>query len=156
LPLASRLFDGDNLVRGFRRGGLGPYILVRQAKPDGTTEVRGDLSGANLVVAANAEYRVPLEAHTEVAAFADGGTGWLLPHWLGGPRPEILEGTNGILRSSAGIEVRVRLPVLNQTVRVYYAANPLRFARAIMLPGGVAVRPDEGRQTLGWGLGTFF
>jgi outer membrane protein insertion porin family len=164
LPLSSRLFAGDELVRGFRPGELSPYALVSPASAPGVSVFRAQAVGADLAGAVNAEYRMPL-AHqnasgraprAELAGFFDTGSGWLLPGWLGPNRPALLEGTNGALRASTGVELRLRLPVVEQTVRVHYSMNPLRLAEAFALPDGSKFRPPDRRAAFGWALGNFF
>ncbi len=156
LPFSALSFAGEELVRGFRRGELGPTVLTKREDASGATVYGTEAAGANAAVAINGEYRVPLESHTEIAAFLDAGTSWLVPRWLGGARPEILSGTNGILRGSAGVEARLRLPVINQTVRIHYAVNPWRLAQTILLPDGAKSRPTDRGAAFGWALGTLF
>jgi outer membrane protein assembly factor BamA len=156
LPLHARLFPGDQLARGFRTGELAPYALVRSERADGTTSFRAQSPGANLVSAVNTEYRVPVMPRTEAAAFFDAGSSWLLPGWLGPSRPALLQRTNGALRSSTGIEMRWQIPGLEQTLRIHYAINPLRFGRAILLPDATRFRPPDRRAALGWALGSLF
>lgn len=156
LPLAVRSFGGEDLIRGFRRGELGPYVLTNREQPGGATVFGTEAAGANAAVAMNGEYRVPLESHTEIAAFLDAGAAWLVPRWLGDNRPTVVRGTNGVARGSAGLEARVRLPVINQTVRFHYAVNPWRLARAILLPDGTKFRATDRRGAFGWALGTLF
>jgi outer membrane protein insertion porin family len=155
LPLHQRLYAGDQLVRGFRVGELAPYTVATTQ-----TSARAQAAGANLVAAVNGEYRVPLSAapkpRAEAAAFFDLGAGWLLPHWLGASRADLLRGTNGVLRASTGVELRFDLPVIHQPLRVHYALNPLRLARAILLPDGSPFRTPDRRTALGWALGSFF
>lgn len=156
LPLQARLFAGDELVRGFRSGELVPYALVKSGQASGTPTYRAQAVGADLVGAVNTEYRLPLTQRTEAAAFFDAGSGWLLPGWLGANRPALLGGTSGVLRASAGVEMRWQVPIVGQTVRVHYAVNPMRLARAILLPDGSAFRPPDRGAALGWAIGTLF
>jgi len=156
LPLHARLFPGEELVRGFRTGELAPYALVTTTRADGSTSFRAQSPGADLVGGVNAEYRVPVMPRTEAAAFFDAGSGWLLPGWLGSTRPTLLEGTNGALRSSTGVEMRWRVPGLEQPLRVHYAFNPLRLSRDILLPDGTRFRPPNRRTALGWAFGSVF
>lgn len=159
LLLHQRLFAGEQLVRGFRSGELAPYTLTTTQSTDGTTTTSAQAGGANLVGVINGEYRVPLDSNgtrAEVAAFFDLGAGWLLPRWLGGAREEVVRNTNGVLRGSAGVELRVNLPVIHQPLRVHYAVNPLRLAQELLLPDGSRFRPSDRRAPLGWALGSFF
>ena len=154
-----RLFAGEQLVRGFGTGELAPYTFSTTRNADGTTTASTQTGGANLVAALNGEYRVPLESagmSTEAVSFLDVGAGWLLPEWLGTTKEEVVWGTNGVVRSSAGIELRVDLPILHQPVRVYYAVNPLCLAGDLLLPDGTRFRPSDRRAVLGWALGPFF
>ena len=156
LPLSARIFAGDELIRGFRRGELGPIVAKQRADANGTSVSGTEAGGANAMLAFNAEYRVPLESHTEFAAFFDAGTAWLVPRWLGGARPEILQGTNGVTRSSTGVELRLRLPAIDQPLRIHYAINPWRLAQAILLQDGSKFLPTDRRTAFGWALGSLF
>lgn len=159
LPVHSRLFAGEELVRGFRAGALAPYAATTSQTADGNLAFQSYPTGANLVVASNTEYRMPLPdwaGGADAAAFFDAGAGWLLPGWLGGDAPELLAGTNGVLRASAGLELRVPLPAVRQNLRLYYAVNPLRLAGTFLLPDGSAFRPGERRSAFGWALGSLF
>ena len=159
LFLHQRLFAGEQLVRGFRTGELAPYTFSTTQNADGTTTTRTLAGGANLVAAINGEYRVPLEpagTRAEAAAFFDLGAGWLLPRWLGAANEEVVRGTNGVLRGSAGVELRLALPILHQPLRIHYAVNPLRLARELLLPDGNHFRPSDRRAALGWAFGSFF
>jgi outer membrane protein assembly factor BamA len=159
LPLHSRLFAGEELVRGFRTGALAPYTITSAKTTEGGQTLHLRSGGANLVVAGNTEYRMPLPEWTggaNVAAFFDAGAGWLLPGWLGGDAPELLGGTNGVLHTSSGVELRVPLSAVRQNLRLYYAVNPLRLAESLLLPDGSAFRPGERRSAFGWALGALF
>jgi outer membrane protein insertion porin family len=156
LPLQARLFGGDQFVRGFRTGELTPYALAETSGAQGAAVFRVQSPGADLVGSVNSEYRVPLVSRTEVAGFFDAGSGWLLPGWLGPNRPTLLRGTNGVPRVSAGLELRWRLPVIEQTLRVHYSLNPLRLAETLALPDGSRFRPPDRHAALGWALGSLF
>jgi len=156
LPLESRLYPGDELVRGFRSGEVGPYVVVKTEPSTGPATYRVENLGANLVSAVNVEYRMALLPRTHGAAFFDAGTGWMVFPWVGPGRPSLLERTDGLLRASAGYELRFELPVINQIVRVHYACNPLRLAEAFVLADGSVFQPVERRRAIGWGLGSLF
>jgi outer membrane protein assembly factor BamA len=156
LLLASRIYPGEEFLRGFRSGELTPYVLLEQTSADGRVVQRASSQGANLFSAFNAEYRVPLASRVEMAGFFDAGTSWLLPRWVGPSQPPILRGTNGALRASTGLELRIHLPVIQQTVRFYYAVNPLRMAETFLLPDGTRFRPTDRRGAFGWAIGLLF
>jgi outer membrane protein assembly factor BamA len=156
LPLHARLFLGDNLVRGFRSGELGPYASVN-SRSNTPAETLGAIpTGANLAAAGNVEYRFSLTPRTEAVGFFDLGSGWLLPNWLGPVRPALLAATNGVLRGSTGLEIGWTVPSVDLPLRSSYAVNLLRLKRPLFLPDGSRLHPRERRSAFGWGLGSLF
>jgi outer membrane protein assembly complex protein YaeT len=156
MPFYSRFFPGDELVRGFRPGELGPYALSIKAASSGATTYSSLPAGANLVIAANAEYRMPLGGGTEAAGFFDLGAGWLLPNWLGPTRPLILNSTNGVLHGSTGIELRWTVPGVQVPIRAYYAVNVFRLSRSIRVSDKSFFFAHNRLSAFGWGLGSLF
>lgn len=156
MPFYARLFSGDELVRGLRRGELGPdAVTVTTSASDGLTYFAAP-AGANLVSASSAEYRFPLAGGTEAAGFFDLGSGWLLPNWLGPTKPLLLGATNGALHGSTGIELRWTVPGVQVPVRAYYALNVLRLNRTIHLSNTSSFLVHNRFSAFGWGLGTLF
>jgi len=156
LPLTSRLYPGEEFLRGFRSGELSPFAVFAPAASAGAEAARVASQGANLFNAFNLEYRMPLEKRVELAAFFDAGASWALPSWLGANAAPILRGTNGVLRASTGLELRFKLPVIQQPLRFFYAVNPLRLAGVFLLPDGTRFRPTDRRGAFGWALGMVF
>jgi outer membrane protein assembly complex protein YaeT len=156
MPLYARLFSGDAQVRGINSGELGPYAVVPSISPSGNQTYSALLSGANVVSAVNAEYRVPLGGGTQAVGFFDLGSGLLLPNWLGKARPTLLDSTNGILHGSLGIELRWTVPGVQVPVRAYYAVNVLRLNRFLQLPDGTLFHAHNRLFAFGWALGTLF
>src|SRR5882762_7142185 len=156
LPFYARLFSADELVRGLRPGELGPYAVKARIAPSGATTYSASPSGANLVTAANAEYRFPLAGGTEAAAFFDLGSGLLLPNWLGPTRPLLLDATNGALHGSAGVELRCTVPGVQVPLRAYYAVNVLRMNRFFSLSDNSLFHAHNRFSAFGWGLGSLF
>jgi outer membrane protein insertion porin family len=156
MPLYARIFSGDEQVRGLRTGELGPLTSVPSVAPSGDTHYSALPAGANLIDAANMEYRVPLAAGTQAAGFFDLGSGWLLPNWLGRARPSLLDSTNGLLHGSTGIEIQWTIPGIQVPVRGYYAVNVLRLNRFFALPGGSVFHAHNRFSAFGWALGTLF
>jgi outer membrane protein assembly complex protein YaeT len=156
LPLYALLFSGDAQVRGLSSGDLGPYAVVPSVSSSGRQSYSALPAGANVISAANAEYRVPLGKGTQVAGFFDLGSGSLLPNWLGPARPTLLASTNGILHGSIGIELRWTVPEIQVPVRAYYAVNVLRLNRLLQLPDGSLFRAHNRLFAFGWALGTLF
>jgi outer membrane protein assembly complex protein YaeT len=156
LPLTARLLPGPEWVRGFRGGEITPFVVRSVAESGGGESLRVESRGANLFTGANAEYRVPLARRTEVTGFLDAGSSWLIADGLGAERPQILGGTNGAWRASTGIELRVKLPWIEEHVRLYYAMNPLRLGESWLLPDGSRFRASERRAVFGWAIGKLF
>jgi outer membrane protein insertion porin family len=156
MPFYSRLFPGDELVRGLNPGELGPYALTYKTASSGATTSSAAPAGANLATGANAEYRIPLGGRTEAAGFFDLGSAWLLPNWLGPARPLLLNSTNGVLHGSAGIELRWTIPGVQVPVRAYYAVNVLRLDRSFHLSDKSFFFVRNRFSSFGWGLGSLF
>jgi len=156
LPLYAMLFSGDAQVRGLSSGQLGPYAAIPPVSSAGNQTYSALPAGANVVAAANAEYRITLGGGTQVVGFFDLGSGWLLPNWLGNARPTLLESTNGILHGSVGIELRWTVPEIQVPVRVYYSVNILRLNRFLQLPDGSLFHAHNKLFAFGWALGTLF
>jgi outer membrane protein insertion porin family len=156
MPFYARLFSGDELVRGFRPGELGPYAATATTTASGATTYSSSPAGANLVTAANVEYRFPLAGGTEAAAFFDLGSGLLLPNWLGPTKPLLLGATNGVLHGSTGIELRWTVPGVQVPVRTYYAVNVLRMNRFFPLSENSLFHVHNRFSAFGWGLGSLF
>jgi outer membrane protein assembly factor BamA len=155
MPFFSRFFSGDEIVRGLRPVELSPYALTSKQQAPGPP-YSASPAGANFVVAANAEYRIPLSSGTEAAGFFDLGSGWLLLNWLGPAKPLLLPSTNGVLHGSTGIELRWTVPGVNVPIRAYYALNLLRLDRSIRLSDKSIVFARNRFSAFGWGLGSLF
>jgi outer membrane protein insertion porin family len=156
MPFYTRLFSGDELVRGLRPGGLGPYAVTARTAASGATIYSASPAGANLLTAVNAEYRIPLAGGTEAAAFFDLGSGLLLPNWLGPTKPLLLGAANGVLHGSAGFELRWTAPGVHVPVRAYYALNVLPMNRFISLSDKSLFYAHNRFSAFGWGLGSLF
>jgi len=156
MPFYARLFSGDELVRGFRPGELGPDAVAARTAPSGAPVYSAAPAGANFLTAGNAEYRFPLVGATEAAAFFDLGSGFLFPNWLGPTKPLLLGTTNGVLHGSTGIELRWTVPGVQVPVRAYYSLNVLRLNRYIALSDKSRLLAHNRFSAFGWGLGTLF
>jgi outer membrane protein insertion porin family len=156
MPLYSRFFSGDEFVRGLRTGELGPFAMTERILPSGVTTSSPSFAGANLITAANAEYRVPLHNGAEAAAFFDLGSGRLLPNWLGPAKPNLLSATNGVLHGSTGVELRWTVPGIQVPLRSYYAINVLRLDRRIRLADKSLFFARNRFGAFGWGFGSLF
>jgi outer membrane protein assembly complex protein YaeT len=156
MPFYTRVFAGDDLVRGLRAGELGPEAVIDSISPAGATKYSATPAGANLLGAANAEYRSKLSDNTEAAGFFDLGSGALLMNWLGAARPTLANSTNSNPHASAGVELRWTLPGVGVPVRVYYAVNVLRLDRWLPMPDGSLFHARNRFSAFGWALGSLF
>jgi outer membrane protein assembly complex protein YaeT len=156
MPPAARWYSGDEFVRGLRNGQLGPQAVVSSMGAAGTTRYSSASAGANLIGAANAEYRLRLGGGTEGVGFFDLGSGLLEQNWLGHWRPTAIDSTNGILHGSTGIELRWTMPGIGVPVRVYYALNVLRLNHSVWMPDGSLLHLRNPLAAFGWGLGSLF
>jgi len=156
MPFYTRLFSGDELVRGLRPGELGPYAVTASTAANGATIYSASPAGANLLTAVNAEYRFPLGGGTEAVGFFDLGSGLLLPNWLGPTKPLLLGATNSVLHGSVGFEFRWTVPGVQVPVRAYYAVNVLRLNRFFPLSANSVFHAHNRFSAFGWGLGSLF
>ena len=156
LLFQNRYFAGNEVLRGFRSGEISPYVSANLTEATGKNSFQAIPAGADLLAAVNTEYRVPVAPRTEAVGFFDTGTGRLLPNWLGASHPILLAGTNGILRASAGVELRWQAPIVEQPLRLDFAVNPLRLARSFVMPDGSYFRAPDRQWAWGWGLGALF
>ena len=156
MPFYSRFFPGDEYVRGLRTGELGPIAMTEHLTPSGAIVPSPSYAGANLITAANSEYRIPFHNGIEVAGFFDLGSGRLLPNWLGPAKPSLLSATNGILHGSTGIQLQWTIPGVQVPFRSYYALNVLRLDRWIPLSEKSLLHAHNRLGAFGWGLGSLF
>ena len=156
MPLPTMLFSRDAQVRGLNSGELGPYAVVPITSSSGNQTYTAIPAGANVISAANAEYRAPLGGGMQAVGFFDLGSGWLFPNWLGKARPTLLDSTNGVLHGSIGIELRWTVPEIQVPVRAYYAVNVLRWNRFLALPDNSLFHAHNRLFAFGWALGTLF
>jgi hypothetical protein len=125
LALERRLFPGDELVRGFRRGELTPWSYTSASVSPGLQP-----AGADTALGFSAEYRIPLSGPWSGAAFLD--LGWTgLGSTSTAADEKIVGQTNRLIRMSMGAELRYHVPGLRQPARIIFAWNPLRLDNLI-------------------------
>ncbi len=156
MPITSRYYSGDQFVRGLQDGDLGPQALVSSVGPTGNVQYSTTPAGANLIGAANFEYRVRLSGGTEAVGFFDVGSGLLQQNWLGSLRPVVIDSTNNIIHGSTGLELRWTVPSIGVPLRVYYAFNVFGLNRSVLLPNGSLLHVGNRLGSFGWGLGSLF
>jgi outer membrane protein assembly factor BamA len=150
LTLDRRLYPGDEVVRGFPRGGLTPWAGALGAVPSARP------AGADTVLGFSAEYRVPLQGPLSAGAFVDLGWSGISPRNVDlGTGVDLIEKTNRILRASVGGEIRLQLPILHQPGRLIFSWNPLRLNSLIQ---GVSspLRLADPRGSIRFALGDRF
>ncbi len=125
LPVERRLFPAEETVRGFAHGAISPWSYDPSAQE---ADRQLQPASSDTVLALSAEYRVPISGALSGAAFTDLGWTGLKQNSLASPdsTSRIISKTNRILRASAGGELRVVVPGMNQPVRLIVAWNPLR------------------------------
>jgi len=156
LPFYARLFAGDDFVRGLRAGELGPRAMITSTSSNGGMKDSASPAGANLVGAANAEYRMPIGTGAELSGFFDIGSGMLLPQWVGSTRPALIDTTNRILHASTGIQMQWTVPGIGVPLRAYYAVNVLRLDRWLPMPDGSSFHAHDRLSAFGWALAPMF
>ena len=152
VPLAAdrRFYPGDEIVRGFSRGGLSPW-----SDPSDPQQAARP-AGADSVLGFSAEYRIPIQGPLSAAAFFDLGwcglSGSSAAHDTGS---RLISATNGMWRASAGGEFRLQLPVIHLPGRLIFSWNPLRLDRLI---GGFSspLRLADPRGSIRFALGDRF
>ncbi len=135
LPLGQRLFPGDEVVRGFGRGGMSVWGHDSSSGSASVTPL-----GADGLLGLSSEYRVPLRGRLSGTAFFD--LGWSRLSQNAARASDPLAESNGILRGSLGGELRLQLPLLDQPARMIFAWNPLRLGAAIVGDSGSLVLKD--------------
>jgi len=149
LTLDRRFYPGDEIVRGFNRGGLTPWAY-------GTGTNRPAPVGADTVFGISMEYRIPIQGPVSAAAFIDLGWSALSRNHVDqdtGSR--LINETNRILRASVGGEFRVQLPVIRQPGRFIFSWNPLRLGSLLQGKSGLLQLADP-RRTFHFALGDRF
>jgi outer membrane protein insertion porin family len=138
-----------------------PVVNYIATRPGGDTQAVG-----------NFEYRIPIVGPVTLGLFTDIGLDGILRHGQLALAPSainVLEqeypnplfpntriaaqlpiagGTNFFPRVSSGIEVVVRLPIVNAPFRFYYAYNPLRLDETITPPRGAFFLSDDVQRSL--------
>lgn len=145
-----RFYPGDEIVRGFPRGGLSPW-----AYPTGSQTSPNPL-GADTVLGFSMEYRVPIQGPLSATAFVDLGWSRISGKNLNAASSSNLIGaTNGLLRGSLGGELRLQLPMIQQPGRLIFGWNFLRLSELIQGKSGV-LRLADPRGAIRFALGDRF
>jgi outer membrane protein insertion porin family len=110
IPLFERYrIGGDRSVRGFKYGSIYPLDSEDRAFFTST----GALLGGDRFLVFNAEYVYTVAGPLKLALFFDAGNAW-----LEGQSPNL-----GSMRTSAGAEMRVLLPIFQAPLRFIYGIN---------------------------------
>ncbi len=148
LPIERRILPGDELVRGFRGGGLSPWSYTSGNIPQP--------AGADTVAGGSIEYRFRIRGPLGGAAFADAGWSSLSSEDAGAAEPlRIVSATNRVLRLSTGGELRVQLPGVRQPARFIFSWNPLRLNAWAPGPSG-PIRFSDPRRSIRFAFGNVF
>ncbi len=152
---------------------LDPRVLDAQGNP--TLQARAipvldyvaTTPGGDTQVVTNLEYRIPIVGPVSMSVFLDMGLNGLarksqlqldqagvdnlrklFPNSKVDGRLGVASGSNFRLRSSAGLEFIVQLPIVNAPFRIYWAYNFLRYKQSIIEPTGDFFVSDELRKSL--------
>ncbi len=150
--------DPQDLDHGVPRLKLAnvPTLVYRPSLPGGDTQTVG-----------NFEYRIPIVGPVSMDFFLDAGITGILrrsqlqldPDGLQQLRTQFpnttinnqllpAPGSNFKLRTSAGIQFVVQLPIVNAPFRIYWAYNPTRIHRQFTAPASVPFLSDELKRSL--------
>ncbi len=133
LPIFERFrIGGDRSVRGFQFGTIFPIDDKNHAYFD----QQGSLLGGDKMAVFNAEYVFSFGGPLKLAAFFDAGN-----TWLDGQNVNVLK-----MRSAAGLELRIFLPIFQAPLRFIYGINldpkTILDKDGLPLPNGKEKRTD--------------
>jgi outer membrane protein insertion porin family len=142
IPIFERFrIGGDRSVRGFNVGGIFPLTKDNKAFFD----ANGALLGGDRFVVFNLEYVYQLAGPLKLVAFFDTGN-----TWIEGQSVDLLH-----MRKSAGLELRIILPIFQAPLRFIYGINLdpklLLDQTGAPLPNG-----QESRTNFQFSIGTTF
>jgi outer membrane protein insertion porin family len=142
IPIFERFrIGGDRSVRGFNVGGIFPLTKDNKAFFD----QNGALLGGDRFLVFNFEYVYQLAGPLKLVAFFDAGNAW-----LEGQSMNVLQ-----MRSAAGLEMRIILPIFQAPLRFIYGVNldpkTIRDQTGAPLPNG-----KESRGNFQFSIGTTF
>ena len=142
LPIFERYrIGGDRSVRGFKYGAIFPLDDQNRAYFD----QNGALLGGNKFVVLNLEYVYQLAQPLKLAAFFDAGNAW-----IEGQSVNLLK-----MRSSAGLEMRIFLPIFQAPLRFIYGIN-LDPKTILDQTGQPLANGQESRTDFQFSIGTTF
>jgi outer membrane protein insertion porin family len=123
--------------------------------------------GGDFESVGNAEYRIPIVGPVSLSFFIDAGIDGAIsrsglqldpaslltlrtqfPGFNIPTQMQLAPGSNFKLRTSAGIELVVQLPIVQAPFRLYWAYNPTRYSSLITAPQGAFFVSDEFRRSL--------
>jgi len=176
VPFFDRFFiGGENTIRGFDVRSISPIAvtLSREFDPasgkpvidpktglEYTPQSMPFAVGGDSVALLNFEYRIPIAGPLMMAAFYDIGITRALRKSslgnLGASEVRFLEGTNGKLRGSTGVEFQFTLPVVNAPFRLIFAYNPQRLSGPITSPNGTTYHINEPKKDIKFTIGRSF
>jgi len=136
-----RLFPGGEVVRGMGGGALAAW-----AHDEGGVSLIP--AGADAWMGFSTEYRVPLRGPWSGVGFFD--LGW--SRLSAGAEGALVRATSGLLRASAGGDLRLQLPAIETPARLIFAWNPLRLDTVIR-SGDRALRLADPRAAVRFVLG---
>ena len=173
VPFFDRLFTGgQTTIRGFDARSISPLAISSSPVLDSKNTPVIDLDtglnavdrsiisiGGDTVAVFNAEYRMPIVGPLAVSPFYDVGfnrvTSLKELGNTGATTIDLISATNGVIRSSTGIEIQFLLPVVSAAFRLIFAFNPTILDETIML-GTTRTHVREPRWDIKFTIGRSF
>jgi outer membrane protein insertion porin family len=141
VPIFERFrIGGDRSIRGFQFGAIYPIDERNHAY----FNEQGALLGGDKFLVMNFEYVYALAGPLKIAAFLDAGNTWI----------ELQKFDITRLRSSAGLELRVFLPIFQAPLRFIYGIN--LDPKTILNAQGNPISSKESRTDFQFSIGTTF
>jgi outer membrane protein insertion porin family len=174
VPFFDRFFiGGETTVRGFDIRSISPLVVTATHMYDGRGNPIIDLTsglarvdrsinpiGGDTMALFNGEYRIPIAGPLMLAAFFDAGLSTVtdlavLNVYGTTTQNTLLEATNRVVRSSAGLEVSFMLPMVNAPFRLIFAYNPTVLDETVMM-GTISFSIKEPRHDIKFTIGRSF
>jgi outer membrane protein insertion porin family len=174
VPFFDRFFiGGETTIRGFDIRSISPLVVTATRKYDAQGNPIIDLNsglarvdrsinpiGGDSSVIFNGEYRVPIAGPLMLAAFLDMGLSTVTDRSTLGAfgtttTNTLVENTNRVIRSSAGLEMSFMLPMVNAPFRLIFAYNPQIFVGTAMV-GTIPFSIKEPRHDIKFTIGRSF
>ncbi len=174
VPFFDRFFiGGETTIRGFDIRSISPLVVTATRKLDAQGNPVIDLNtglaridrsinpiGGDTSIIFNGEYRVPIAGPLMISAFLDMGIATVTDRSVLGTfgtttTNTLIDSTNRVIRSSAGLELSFMLPMVNAPFRLIFAYNPQIYQNTVMI-GTIPFFIKEPRHDIKFTIGRSF